>query len=73
MALGLLKLQQKSEINITSWVIVGYLEIDKLDDKIDVSAFGWLPVSSAVHRFGNERRLDNCMNFEHPKDKLQEG
>ena len=54
--------------NITSYMIMPFMENDKFDSqRHDNSVFDWLPVSSAVCRLGSERYTDNYMNFDFSK------
>ena len=50
------------------------MENDKFDSQThDNFVFDWLPVSSAVCRFGSERYPDNYMNFVYSRIKFHEG
>ena len=59
--------------NILSWVIFCFMETKKLDEQIrDISAFDWLPVSSAVCLLGSDIYLDSRMGFDYPSTFFQE-
>ena len=64
----------ENDKNIPSFVIIAFMEIDKLDSqRHDSSLFDWLPVLSAVCRLGDETNPENFMKFDFSRNNFHKG